>query len=117
MKTLYLIVSILYSIIVVGCSHEIQPCTKYIAEFFDYAADENMNMGKNVIETNRIIFAVFNDKEVRGMCLVGTNANFNEATKCTSSVKSEGVCRYKDGRFMGYSYGRASAQDLLQDVK
>jgi hypothetical protein len=98
-----------------GCS-TIQPCTKVLRDFYSDAASDNMDMGKNAIEENRMIFGAFNKDKVQVLCLIGTNASF-AATKCASGTTHQGVCRYKDGRFMGYSYGEASASDLMQDVK
>ena len=106
----------MFFVTIAGCSTNTPPCSKYLHEFFEYAADEDMNIGKVVVEQDKIAISAFNNKEVKIFCMIGTNANY-EATKCTARSDRQGVCRYKDGRFMGYSVGTASAQDLLDGVK
>ena len=105
------------SLAINACSTSTPPCAKYLHEFFEKADKEDMNIGKILVSTDQVSIGMFNDKGIIIFCLNGTNANYDAVKKCAPHTTYQGVCRYKDGRFMGYSVGTATAQDLIQDVK
>jgi hypothetical protein len=98
-----------------GCS-SVPSCTKVVGEFYEKAGSDNMDMATPVIEENRFQFAAFDEDDVIMLCLIGTNASF-DTVSCAAMTKKEGVCRSRQGRFMGFSMGKARAIDMLGKLK
>ena len=111
-----IIVMIPFMLLINGCQTSAPACTKVLSDFYRDAADDNMNMEVKV-EENRKIFVVFNNKDVRMLCFNSSGADYYKSTNCASNARDSGACRWKDGRYMGYAYGDATPQDLLEGVK
>jgi hypothetical protein len=99
-----------------GCQTSAPACTKILSDFYKEAASDGMNMDVKV-EENRKVFLVFNNKDVRMLCFNASGADYYKATNCASNARDIGACRWKDGRYMGYAYGDATPQDLLEGIK
>lgn len=114
------IITLILGLFLVSCQTTPPPCTKILRDFYIETASHDMNMDidapKRDTNAGRMQFVAFNESKVMVLCLIETGVTF-EAAHCVSGTISKGACRYKEGRYMGYSYGEASASDLVKGIK